>query len=175
MVGLRSFSCYRNVERAYTRKSKYRNKAFIRAVPTSKIVKFVFGDKQKDFPYRVDLSSKQPMQVRHNAIEAARLMIVRRLNVSVGKNYRLQIRQYPHHVLRENKMLTGAGADRMQTGMQKAFGRAVGLAARVKPGTIIFSVYVDKDGVDHATKAIKDCFIKLPCACAFAVEEVPKK
>ncbi|MFH1456123.1 MAG: 50S ribosomal protein L16 [archaeon] len=174
MAGLRAFSCYRNIERAYTRKSKYKRKSYIRTVPTSKIVKFIFGDKIKDFPYRVDLKSKQPLQVRHNAIESARLMIVRRLNPRLGKNYRLQIRQYPHHVLRENKMITGAGADRMQTGMQKAFGRPVGLAARVKAGTIIFSVYVDKNGVDHAIKAVKDAFVKLPCTCAVAVQELKK-
>ena len=39
---------------------------------------------------------------------------------------------YPHHVLRENKQATGAGADRVSQGMRCAFGKNVGTAARVK-------------------------------------------
>ena len=66
----------------------------------------------------------------------------------MGRNYHLQIRIYPHHVLRENKMLTGAGADRMQTGMQRAFGKAIGSAAQVKIGQAIFTVQVDDKDID---------------------------
>ncbi len=175
MAGLRPFSCYRNVERAYTRKSKYKRKAYIRAVPTTKVVKFIFGDKTKEYPYRVDLSSKEAMQVRHNALESARLMIIRKMNARIGKNYRFQIRSYPHHVLRENKMLTGAGADRMQTGMQKAFGRAIGLAARLKPGKILFSAYVEKEHVNLVKEAMKASIAKLPCKCAIESVKLQKK
>jgi len=169
MVGLRPFRCYRRVKRAYTRKSKYRSKGFIKAVPQSKIVKFNFGDLKKEFPRKVNLFSKERIQIRHNAIESARLMVVRKLNKVLGRNYRLHIRIYPHHVLRENKMLTGAGADRMQTGMQHAFGKAMGLAAQVKPKQAIFTVHIDKDSVEHARKALQASTAKLPCKCGIEV------
>ncbi|MFH1972729.1 MAG: 50S ribosomal protein L16 [archaeon] len=169
MVGLRPFCCYRKVKRAYTRKSKYKSKGFIKSVPVSKIVKFNFGDLKRDFSKKVNLLSKQRIQIRHNAIESARVMVVRQLNKTIGKNYHFQIRIYPHHVLRENKMITGAGADRMQTGMQHAFGKAMGLAAQVKPKQALFTVYVDKEGVDAARKALQACASKLPCKCGVEI------
>ena len=169
MAGLRPFRCYRRVKRAYTRKSKYKSKGFIKAVPVSKIVKFNFGNTKKQFPVKVNLICKDRMQIRHNAIESARLMAVRYLNKVMGRNYHLQIRLYPHHVLRENKMLTGAGADRMQTGMQHAFGKAMGLAAQVKPKQAIFTVHIEKDAVNHARAALKKSIPKLPCKCGIEV------
>ncbi len=39
-------------------------------------------------------------------------------------------------------MITGAGADRMQTGMQLSFGKASGKAALLKPGSKIFFLAV---------------------------------
>jgi large subunit ribosomal protein L10e len=163
MAGLRSFACYRKVKRAYTRKSRFRTKGYIRAVPTCKIVKFNYGNLRKEFPKLLMLVSKDTLQVRHNAIEAARLSIVRRLNKTLGKNYHFQIRSYPHHVLRENKMITGAGADRMQTGMQRSFGKAAGLAAQLKPGKALFAIYVDQENVALAREALKLASPKLPC------------
>ncbi|MEM4244897.1 MAG: 50S ribosomal protein L16, partial [Candidatus Nanoarchaeia archaeon] len=81
---------------------------------------------------------------------------------NLGSNFRLKLKLYPHHVLRENKMLTGAGADRMQSGMQHAFGRPVGLAARVKKGQVVFSAEVDSDGVDVARNALAMAKPRLP-------------
>ncbi len=166
MATLRSFACYRKVKRAYTRKSKYKTKGYVRSVPTCKVVKFNFGNNKRTFTDKVLLVSKEKIQVRHNAIESARISVVRRLNRTLGKNYHLQIRSYPHHILRENKMITGAGADRMQTGMQRAFGKAMGLAAQLKPKTPIFCVYVDKENMDAVKLALKAAKPKLPCKCA---------
>ncbi|MHA2113057.1 MAG: hypothetical protein ACW98W_16390 [Candidatus Hodarchaeales archaeon] len=45
----------------------------------------------------------------------------RYLTRSVGReNYHYRVCVYPHHRIRENKMMTGAGADRIQNGMRKA-------------------------------------------------------
>jgi large subunit ribosomal protein L10e len=52
-------------------------------------------------------------------------------------NFHLRIRVHPYHVLRINKMLTCAGADRLQTGMRGAFGKPNGLLARVEIGQIV--------------------------------------
>lgn len=52
---------------------------------------------------------------------------------------------HPFHVLRINKMLSCAGADRLQTGMRGAFGKPAGLAARVAIGQVLLSIRT-KDG-----------------------------
>ncbi|MCD4759827.1 50S ribosomal protein L16 [archaeon] len=149
MASLRKANAYRNVTRAYTRKSKYKKKGFIKAVPTHKIVRFHMGDNKKEFSDSVKLVSKEKFQIRHNALESCRVLINRQLMKKFGsKGYHFYINIYPHHVLRDNRMLTGAGADRMQTGMQQAFGKVTGTAAQVKKGTTIFTVNVPEDGVE---------------------------
>lgn len=154
-MGLRPGHCYSGLERAYTRKSKFKVKGYIKSVPQSKIVKFNFGDTKQKFPIDVSLIAKEGVQVRHNALESARVIALRHLEEGLGRNFHFQIRVYPHHVLRENKMLTGAGADRMQTGMQRAFGKTIGLAAQVKKGQPVFSVYTDKACAEKARSALK--------------------
>jgi large subunit ribosomal protein L10e len=170
MAGLRTFSCYRKVKRSYTRKSRYKVKGYIKAVPTCKLVKFNFGEVKKEFPCKVFLLSKEKIQVRHNALESARTVVVRKLTQHLGKDYHFQVRCYPHHVLRENKMITGAGADRMQTGMQRSFGKAVGIAAQLKEGSPIFCAYVNKEGVAKAREALKSATPKLPGRCYIEVQ-----
>ena len=59
------------------------------------------------------------------------------LQMSGKDNFHLRIRVHPYHVLRINKMLTCAGADRLQTGMRGAFGKPNGLLARVAIGQIV--------------------------------------
>tara|TARA_Y100000310_G_C20670245_1_gene809871 strand:+ start:1995 stop:2606 length:612 start_codon:yes stop_codon:yes gene_type:complete len=162
MAGLRKGIAYRTIKRAYTRKSKYRKKGYIKAVPNSRIIRFNMGDLKKKFDHRVDFISKENVQLRHNSIESCRQIINRHLARGLGSNYHFKIRAHPHHVLRENKMLTGAGADRMQTGMQKAFGRAIGVAAQVKKGKIVFTVDVEKGSIDIAKKSLKKATPRLP-------------
>ena len=168
-MGLRPFSCYRKVKRAYTRKSRFKVKGYVKSTPTSKLVKFSFGETKRSFPHKVFLLSTQEIQLRHNALESARTSVVRRLTEKLGKEYHFQIRAYPHHVLRENKMILGAGADRMQTGMQRSFGKPVGLAARLKVGSPIFCVYCQKEGIPVARDALKSATPKLPGRCTIAV------
>ncbi len=144
MATLRKGKCYREVKRAYTRKSKYKKKGFVKSTAASKIVKYHMGDTSKDFKKTVKLVSKDKYQVRHNALESCRIVINRQLIKKFGpKGYHMYINVFPHHILRENKMLTGAGADRMQSGMKHAFGKAMGSAAQVKKGTTLFTVMVD--------------------------------
>ncbi|MGI4747684.1 MAG: ribosomal protein L16 [Janthinobacterium lividum] len=58
-----------------------------------------------------------------------------------GKDsFHLRVRAHPYHVVRINKMLSCAGADRLQTGMRGAFGKPNGLVARVTIGQILLSV-----------------------------------
>ena len=173
MAGLRKGHCYTNVKRAYTRKSKFKTKGYVKAIPPSKLVRFDMGDPKKTFPYRVDLISKSPIQLRHNALESGRLVVNRRLGIALGNNFFFKVRVYPHHVLRENKMITGAGADRMQTGMQRSFGRAVGTSAQVKQGQPVFSVHVEESAVNTAREALHRAIPRMPGK--YGIEVVKKE
>jgi large subunit ribosomal protein L10e len=168
MAGLRAFSCYRKPKRAYTRKSKYKKKGYIKSVPTIKVVKFDLGDLKREFSSQIDLVSKEKIQIRHNAIESARQVVVRKLG-KLGKPYHFKIRVYPHNIIRENKMITGAGADRMQTGMQRAFGKATGSAAILKIDQPIFTLYIDKEDVETLKLALRSAMPKLPCKCKVVI------
>ncbi len=165
---LRPFRCYRRLDaRPYTQLK------YIRGVPGSKIVIFDMGAHIEKFPVVVTLYSDEPGQIRHNALEAARVMANRYLMKRLGKNgYHLKIRVYPHHVLRENAMATGAGADRYQTGMRGAFGRPVGFAARVRAGQAIATAWVPEGQEEVAREALRRAKMKLPMPCSLGIEYV---
>jgi len=84
----------------------------------------------------------------------------------------MKIRIFPHHILRENPLATGAGADRMSTGMKKSFGKSIGIAAQVKANKILFTIKVNKNGIEVARKALKKAAHKLPCRCIIRSEEI---
>jgi len=168
-MALRKGSAYsKRYARPYTRVSKKRTKSYIKAVPNSKIVKFKMGDIKgfDDGKYSVQLHviSKENCQVRDNSIEAVRQYLNRFLQVELGKEFYLGVQIYPHHILRENKMLTGAGADRMQTGMSRAFGKTMGRAAFVKPGQVMYIIGVKTPKAEiQARKLIKAIKARLAC------------
>ncbi|MAG47234.1 50S ribosomal protein L16 [archaeon] len=173
MAGLRKGSCYSKLERPYVRKSKKKSKSYIRTIPPNKIVRYVMGEVHKDFSYELNLVSKDEGQIRHNAIESARIVVNRRLNLNIGpKSYLFRVRIYPHHILRENKMLGGAHADRLQTGMAHAFGKPSGVAGQVKKGKTIFSAYTDKEHLDTAKKALWAAVSRIPVKCSITINEI---
>jgi large subunit ribosomal protein L10e len=170
MARLRKACAYRRLERPYTRRSKYKALSFVRATPASKVVRYDAGNLSKDFDTHVDLCANDSIQIRHNSIESARLSANRHLEKALGKlGFHLKIRIYPHHILRENPLASGAGADRMSTGMQKSFGKPIGSAARVRAGQTVFTAGVDKAQVEVAKNALKRASHKLPCSCTVVV------
>ena len=170
MVKLRKGVSYRRLERPYTRISKYREKSYIRTSRNIRVVRFNMGETNKKFKYTLDLISKTDLQIRHNAIEAARQSSNRLLEKIIGKSgYFMKIRIYPHHVLRENPLASGAGADRMSTGMQKSFGKPIGFAAQVKEGKILCSLSVDEQHLETARKAMKRFSHKIPCPTSLKI------
>jgi large subunit ribosomal protein L10e len=172
MARLRKFSAYRRLERPYTRISRLRKKSFIRASPRVNIIRFTMGDASKKFSCQLNLRTKEALQIRHNAIESARMTCNRLLETKLGKNgYHLKIRIYPFHVLRENPLAAGAGADRMSTGMQKSYGKPISNAARLKAGQVIFSLDVNKTDLKTARLALKRASYKLPCGCRISLTE----
>ena len=162
MARLRKAVAYRKIERPYTRKSKYRELSFVRATPNSKIVRYDMGDSKKNYDYEIYLVSNQDIQIRHNAIEAGRQTTNKYLEKNAGKNiYHFKIKMYPHHILRENPLASGAGADRMSTGMKHSFGKPIGVAAQVSKGKEIASIKVLKQHRDIAKTALKRFTYKL--------------
>ncbi len=175
MARLRKFVCYRKTERPYTRFSKYKQKSYVRSRPVCKVVRFDMGD-HKMYDFGVHLIATARIQIRDNAIEAARQSANRLLEKTLGKSgFNFQVRMYPHHVLRENPLASGAGADRLSTGMAHSFGKTIGIAAQVSEGQPILSLYVAKNNVDLARKALHRAGHKLPMKQKIIVEEVVKK
>lgn len=168
-MALRKASAYtKRYTRPYTRVSKKRSKSYIKTVPNSKIVKFKMGDlkgfTQGKYPIQIHILSKENAQIRDNSIEAVRQFLNRFLQIKVGKEFYLEAKIYPHHIQRENKMLTGAGADRMQTGMSRAFGKTMGRAALVKPGQTLYIIGVKNIKAEIETrKLIRSAKARLAC------------
>jgi len=168
MAGLRKASAYSKKKvTPYTRISKKRQKSFIKTVPQQKIVKFMMGNYQLynrgKLPHQLTVISTEKVQIRHNAFEACRQFINKKLEKKLADQYLFKVIPFPHHIQRENKMLTGAGADRMQTGMQLSFGKSVGKAAILKNGSRIFFVALPTEkSVAFARKTIKQVKSKLP-------------
>lgn len=153
--------------RPYTRKSKVKSKSYIKAVPNTKVVKLRMGDLEgwRIGKYKTILKiiSKTKVQLRDNAIESVRQYLHRFLLESIGKDYYLEVNAYPHHIIRENKMITGAGADRMQTGMAQSFGKCMGRAALIKAGQVLFTIGVNgTKSESSARKLIASAKSKMP-------------
>lgn len=157
---LRPGRCYRHFSGpAYTRKE------YIPGVPQPKISKFTMGDPNKEYDYEVKMIVKQIGQVRHNALEAAREIALKHISKAVGNetDFFLWVTKYPHHVLRENKMMAFAGADRLQDGMRLSFGKPIGTAVRIeRQGDPLMVLRVKKEHLPAAKQALEIASKKIP-------------
>jgi len=163
---LRPARCYKELK-----KPPYTRKDYISGVPQPKIVKFVMGNVNGSFNTVVKVVSREDVQVRHNALEAARIISHKYLSKYVGDdNYLLIIRSYPHHVLRENKMMAFAGADRLQDGMRLAFGKPIGTAARVYDGSVVAEIRTTDKFLEHAKEAARRMLSKLGIRAEVVIE-----
>jgi len=151
----------------------YTRKEYIRAQPASIITKFTMGDTKTSFPIQAKLISTEEAQIRHNALEAARIASNRVLINKLGNAYLMKVVPYPHTILRENKMIFGAHADRLQDGMRKSFGKPIGIAARVKVGQPIIEIGVGENAVEVAREALRRGKDKLPVPCRIVIEKTP--
>jgi len=144
----------------------YTRREYMGGVPSSRITQFVTGNKNEKFPVEINLLAVERCQIRHNALESARITANRFFEKKIGAtDYKFTIRVFPHHVIRENKQATGAGADRVSQGMRASFGKAVGTAARVYENQILMSVETLEKNVEFAKQGLKKAGSKLPTAC----------
>jgi len=171
MGRLRAASAYRVVKRPYTRISRKRAKAYVKGAPNVKVVQFDMGDRinSQSLPYELQLCSARKLQIRDNALEAARQTAVRALEKQAKTGWALKIRAVPHHVIRERAMATAAGADRFSQGMALSFGSPVGHAVQVKPGMILMSFYVGRELISTAKEAARKAAAKFPMRCAVKI------
>ena len=150
----------------------YTRKDYIRKIPASKIVQYDMGNLSEDFPLQVSLVVKNHTHLTHNALEAARVASNRYLQRMTGKlGYRLKIRTYPHHIVRENPMATGAGADRVQSGMRGAVGKAVSSEALVRKDQKVVTAYVNVKDFEHVKVALNRAAMQLPVSCRLTVDK----
>lgn len=173
MAALRKANAYskRHVV-PFTRNSKKKNKAYIKTIPPQKIVKFNMGNPDlSKLKHQLTMISIEKVQLRDSAMEACRQYIHKAADEKFPGNYLFRVIPYPHHIQRENKMLTGAGADRMQTGMQLSFGKSTSKAAILKPGSEIFFIAVaNENAVKAARELLQQIKSKLPCKTKIVYE-----
>ncbi len=160
-------SMYRNVtQRSFTRRK------YMGGVPGSQVIHYDMGNKTAEFPVKITLIAKERCQLTHKSLEAARITANRTMMNTAGRTgYHIKLRVYPHEVLRENKQATGAGADRVSSGMRAAFGKNVGTAARVKAGQKIFTISVNKENFASAKDALRKAGQKLPTPIRIVVDQ----
>jgi large subunit ribosomal protein L10e len=170
MARIRKFNAYQSLERPYTRVSKFTKKNFVRGGrPNIKVIRFDMGDPRKEYDSTIRLNVTRSMNIRHNALESARMTCNRLLEKTLGGAYHLRIKVYPFHILRENPLAAGAGADRMSTGMKKSFGKVVGAAARLQDKQTIMELRINKANIKTGKLALSRASKKLPCTCKVVV------
>merc|ERR1739838_1236431 len=161
IMGRRPSRCYR-----YQKNKPYPKSRFNRGVPDPKL-RFYDGGAKKfswdKFPACIHLVCGEKQQITSEALEAARIAGNKYMQVNCGKeSFHIRIRVHPWHVVRINKMLSCAGADRLQTGMSHAYGKALCKSARVNIGSILISIRTKRENVEHAQEALRRAKFKFP-------------
>ena len=160
-MGRRPARCYRVCGSKPYPKSRY-----CRGVPDPKIRIYDVGNKKANaemFPCSVDMVSDEVEQISSEALEAARIACNKYMIKMAGKDlFHLRVRVHPFHVIRINKMLSCAGADRLQTGMRGAFGKPIGTTARVNIGTVLMSIRCREEKKQVAVEALRRAKMKFP-------------
>ena len=160
-MGRRPALCY-----SYCKNKQYPKSRFCRAVPDAKIRIYDLGNRKAGvdaFPLVAHLVSMEKEQISSEALEAARISCNKYLTLHGGKDaFHMRVRVHPWHVLRINKMLSCAGADRLQTGMRHAFGKPQGLVARVNIGQPLLSVRTKDSNKANCVEALRRAKYKFP-------------
>ena len=155
-------------------KPPYTRREYITGIPATKVAQYKMGAVDADpddYPVQISLAVDEACQIRHGALEAARLSANRYMIKHLGEgNYKFILRKFPHHVLRENKQATGAGADRVSDGMRLSFGKVVGTAARVQSGDRLFTAWCETDDAPVVKEALSRAYNKISPPCTIAVE-----
>ncbi|KAB0354266.1 hypothetical protein FD755_022804, partial [Muntiacus reevesi] len=94
---------------------------------------------------------------------AARICANKYMVKSCGKDgFHIRVRLHPFRVIRISKMLSCAGADRLQTGMRGAFGKPQGTVARGHSGQVIMSIRTKLQNKEHVIEALRRAKLNFP-------------
>mmetsp|Transcript_3813 Transcript_3813/g.5966 ORF Transcript_3813/g.5966 Transcript_3813/m.5966 type:complete len:218 (-) Transcript_3813:183-836(-) len=160
-MGRRPARCVR-----FQKNKPYIKSRFCRGVPDSKIRIYDCGAKRTvvdAFPFVCHLVSDEKEQLTACALEAARVACNKYLVKTTGKEgYHIRTRCHPFHVIRQNKMLSCAGADRLSSGMRHSYGKPMEMAARIAIGQIIVSVRAKDANAPHVMEALRRAKFKFP-------------
>ncbi|MGQ4890993.1 MAG: 50S ribosomal protein L16 [Candidatus Njordarchaeia archaeon] len=144
-------------------KKPYTRLEYIKSKPQPRLRIMEIGKPSTEFEYVVLLISNERGQILDRALEASRISVNRRLTKKLGRGgFFFRIRPYPHNVIRETKFLGFAGADRIQQGMRRAFGKPVDRGAIVKPNQILMEIWVREKDIPIAKEAFGLIRSKLP-------------
>jgi large subunit ribosomal protein L10e len=162
-MGLRPAKTCRTLEKAaWTRYSKKRpRKSYVKSLPHLSLLVYEMGVRKQPFDYTYDLVADHDVQLRDNSLEAARQAANKYLEKTIPNLYFFKVRVFPHNVIRENKMIAGAGADRLQKGMRLAYGRSTDRAARINTGQAVFTIHVAKANAQHIVEAYRRAKCKM--------------
>lgn len=149
-------------------------KNYVRALPHTSLLVFKMGVDSNSYDAEYTLNTEVPIQIRSNSIEAARLVANKYLEANLLGQYYFVVRAYPHNVIREHKMATGAGADRISQGMNLAFGRPVSVAARLRPGQPVLMVRTSSQNAAIAKHALKRATSKLSGSYTINTKQINK-
>jgi len=136
-------------------------KNFIKALPHTSLLVFKMGVDKPEYDLKLLLEAETNVQLRSNAIEAARQAANKYLERELPGNYFMRVLTYPHNVLREKRMATGAGADRISQGMTLAFGKPTAVAARVYKGQAVFEIKIPSEKSKIGYEALRRSRSKL--------------
>jgi large subunit ribosomal protein L10e len=136
-------------------------KNYIKALPHTSLLIFKMGVNKPTYDLLLTLVSDQQVQLRSNALEAARQVANKYLERELISNYFLKLLPYPHNVVREKKRATGAGADRISQGMSLSFGSPSSVAARVQRGQTVFELKTNSSAKNVAREALSRASKKL--------------
>mmetsp|Transcript_43602 Transcript_43602/g.87915 ORF Transcript_43602/g.87915 Transcript_43602/m.87915 type:complete len:174 (+) Transcript_43602:208-729(+) len=110
----------------------------------------------EEFPAAVHMVCDENQQITSESMEAARISTNKYMITNAGRDFfHIRVRPHPFQVLRINKTLSCAGADRLSTGMRGAFGKPYGTAARVHIGQVLISIRTKEEKVQIAAEALR--------------------
>ncbi|MCL4404563.1 50S ribosomal protein L16 [Candidatus Marsarchaeota archaeon] len=187
MTRLRPARTFRYIfSQAWARYSQKKpRKNYIRAKPHTSLLVFNMGVDKPDFDTVFTLKTKQAIQLRSNSIESARQMINKHLELTAPGDFYFKVLVYPHMIIREHRMATGAGADRISQGMSHAFGKPsqgmshafgkpVSVAARLREGQPLFMVKTKAKNAQHVRESFRRASSKLSGLYKVDVEQAQK-
>lgn len=135
-------------------------------MPDPKIRIYETGKKKipcDEFPSVIHMVSDEYQQISSEALEAARIAANKYMVTNAGKDFfHIRVRPHPFQVLRINKMLSCAGADRLQTGMRGAWGKSYGTAARCNIGQVLMSIRTKYEKTQIGIEACRRAKFKFP-------------